>query len=157
MKKIGNGYSKNDPENEAYLSLHSAIRDAKVDEVTLIISCGENVINQLDKYGWTPLTLAAKKGFCEIAAMLIKEKADINAPDGNGATPITVAIKECRKGIVLLLLESGVDINQQDADGYLPIHHAIIQGNEDIIASLVKSGVDLNASDNAHACVSYSV
>jgi len=71
----------------------------------------ENV-NIQEKYGWTPLHLAIRRGKMEMVKFLIEEKnADINIQDKSGWTPLMEAIMDDFTDIVKYLVEQGADLN----------------------------------------------
>ncbi|HXX94741.1 MAG TPA: ankyrin repeat domain-containing protein [Planctomycetota bacterium] len=57
--------------------------------------------------GWTLLHHAAQKDRCEIAEMLLKHGADVNARAGRGVTPLTVAVSNKVPEMAGLLRKAG--------------------------------------------------
>ncbi len=75
-----------------------------------LIDSLENV-NIQDKYGWTPLHLAIRRGREEMVRYLIEEKnANINIQDKSGWTPLMEAIMDDFSNIVKYLVEKGADL-----------------------------------------------
>ena len=59
----------------------------------------------------TPLHYAVDRGLYDIASLLIKNGANVNAQDDNGDTPLMLAVTCEFEEIVTLLLELGADVN----------------------------------------------
>lgn len=59
--------------------------------------------------GWTPLMAASRGGRTEIAALLLKTGADVNARNSQGETALMQAISSGSVETVRLLLEHGAD------------------------------------------------
>ncbi len=69
-------------------------------------------VNIQDKYGWTPLHLAIRRGREEMLRYLVEEKnADINIQDNSGWTPLMEAIMDDFPSIVKYLVEKGADLS----------------------------------------------
>ena len=69
-------------------------------------------VNVQDKYGWTPLHLAIRRGREEMVHYLVEEKnADINIQDNSGWTPLMEAIMDDFPNIVKYLVEKGADLS----------------------------------------------
>ncbi len=69
-------------------------------------------VNVQEKYGWTPLHLAIRRGREEMVRYLVEEKnADINIQDNAGWTPLMEAIMDDFPNIVKYLVEKGADLS----------------------------------------------
>ena len=69
-------------------------------------------VNIQDKYGWTPLHLAIRRGREEMVRYLVEEKnADINIQDNSGWTPLMEAIMDDFPSIVKYLVDKGADLS----------------------------------------------
>ena len=62
----------------------------------------------------TPLLIAAKEGYEDIAELLINHGADINFQNYYGETPFLCAIKEGNKKLIELLFEKGFEPDGDD-------------------------------------------
>jgi len=64
-----------------------------------------------DKYGWTPLHLAIRRGREDMVHYLVeKKKADINIQDNSGWTPLVEAIMDDYPALVKYLVEKKTDL-----------------------------------------------
>ena len=96
-----------------------------------------------DSQGFTPLHICCRngwKGHKEIAEILIKAGADINARNKYGSTPLYLASRNNNIDIVKLLLANYAIINIPDDEGYYPIDLAAEQGRLEIMKLLINSG-----------------
>ena len=126
----------------------TAAEDGNLEAVKQHLAAGTDV-NAWDKYGSTPLLLAALYGHKEIVKLLIAKGADVNAKAGNGWTPLHKAALKGHKEIAELLLASGADVNAKDKTrGGTPLHYAAIRGHKEIAELLITKGADVNAKDD---------
>ena len=98
-------------------------------------------VNVKDRFGFTPLHLAATK---EIAELLINEDADVNAKD-KGWTPLYHAAWRGHKEVAELLIAKGADVNMKDVEGVTPLHLAADRGHTEVVELLITKGADVNA------------
>ena len=93
----------------------------------------------------TPLHLAVKKSYPNLASLLLKYGADINATNSDGRTPLFHAINFSRPELVQKLLTAGANPNLQSAEGRTPLSYAAEQGNSEMIQMLLAAKADPNA------------
>ena len=86
----------------------------------------------------TPLHIAAKKGHCEIAELLIERGADVNASVAFGA-PISSAADAGHEDMVRLLLDHAA-APVTDSTGRSAVHWAAMRGHAGVIRILLESG-----------------
>ena len=85
--------------------------------ITALINAGAD-IKARDKYGWTPLHIAARISTVEVVTALIAAGADIEARDGIGCwTPLHKAAMNGTVEVVKALLDAGADITARTKDG----------------------------------------
>jgi hypothetical protein len=70
----------------------------------------------------TPLHAAAHLGHLEIAELLLRHGADVNARGDGGDTPLHEAANNGHVEVVELLLKHGADIEAEDASKAKPLH-----------------------------------
>ena len=138
--------------------IHDAARNGDIKTVEALLKEHPDLVSSKDeKYGQTPLHIAAFNDRFEIAKLLIADKADVNAPANNGATPLHLAAAKGNKTIVELLLASKANIDALDHDGWSPLHSAIVWGHKDVEDLLRQKGAqDLPAPKIPQAVSSQS-
>lgn len=106
-----------------------------------------------DKFGNTPLHLAASLDNNTAVSMLSKISTSVNPVNDNGDTPLHLAkSSECAK----ILIEHGACVDEPNKqNGNTPLHNALIAGYSDVIKTLVdnhaasdvpnKNGLTVNA------------
>jgi ankyrin repeat protein len=82
-------------------------KDDKIIAELLLNAGAKASINQRNKWGQTPLHVAAPSGNKEIVKLLLDAGADVNAVDNNGKTPLRLAAEGGRKDVAELLREHG--------------------------------------------------
>ena len=97
--------------NETMKKVEELVYNNDLDGFKSLIDSLEDV-NIQDKYGWTPLHLAIRRGREEMVRYLVEEKgADINIQDASGWTPLMEAIMDDFPAIVKYLVEKGADLS----------------------------------------------
>ncbi|MDY7094432.1 MAG: PQQ-binding-like beta-propeller repeat protein [Acidobacteriota bacterium] len=92
-------------------------------------------VNSQDKYGTTPLTMAARNGELEIARYLVSQGADIDQKDSfYGVGPVDWAMFNEHSEVVLFLLKEGAN----SREGVLQM--AVPQGRMELIRAAVEAG-----------------
>ena len=89
---------------------------------------------------WTPLIYAAFNGHLEIAKLLVKSGADVNAVSRNGSSALLVASRGGHIDIVKLLLANRADPNKALESGATALDVALKSENTDIAELLRKAG-----------------
>lgn len=127
--------------------IHEAARNGDVKTVEALLKAHPDLVSSKDeKYGQTPLHIAAFNDRIDVAKLLIADKADVNAQANNGATPLHLAAAKGNKDMVELLLASNANIDATDHDGWSPLHSALTWGRKDTEDLLrQKGGQDLPA------------
>jgi hypothetical protein len=97
----------------------------------------------------TLLHWAAKKGYKDVAELLIAKGADVNAKNKNGSTPLHMAVEKGYKDVAELLIAKGADVNAKDEYGSTPLHMAASSKYKDIVELLIAKGADVNAKDES--------
>ncbi|MFZ5628043.1 MAG: ankyrin repeat domain-containing protein [Spirochaetota bacterium] len=101
--------------------------------------------NYTDKFGNTPLLVAAAYGNAEILQTLMDLKANVHAADADGYTALFYAAQENHVRIIDLLLAAGAEVNAQSRFGFSPLHIAAARGQRQAVQRLLQAGADINA------------
>jgi len=94
-----------------------------------------------------PLSAAAFRGDTQIAVLLIKYGANVNAEDDFKETALDRAARFSSKGVAALLLAHGARIGHRDAMGRTALHEAVEGDDPATVALLLAHGADVNARD----------
>src|SRR5262245_61623627 len=80
--------------------------------------------------GWlTPLMLAVREGDVELARILVKAGADVNAVAGDGKTALALAVFNGNYEAASFLVDSKADVNKADAQRFTPLFWAVDRRN----------------------------
>jgi hypothetical protein len=113
--------------------IHDAARDGDVKKVEALLKEHPDLVSSKDeKYGQTPLHVAAFNDHVDVAKLLLEDKADVNAKSNNGSTPLHLAAAKGNKDMVELLLDSKADVDAKDNDGWSPLHSAVTYSRKDV-------------------------
>ncbi|GFY69155.1 hypothetical protein TNIN_21401 [Trichonephila inaurata madagascariensis] len=114
-----------------------------------------NVADKTTRY--TPLMLSAKNKNCEMAELLLINRATVDARDFLGQTALHFAALNGCQEMALLLLRGGANIlmvdekaevNVVDKDGRTPLHFAAESGYQEIVKVLIQAEAFIDAKDN---------
>ncbi|CAE7856417.1 Ankyrin repeat domain-containing protein 50 [Symbiodinium microadriaticum] len=107
----------------------------------------------------TALTLAAQRGWLEVASILLENGADMEVRDVTGRTPLSWAAEKGQLHIVEELLERQAHIDLPDRKGMTPLMHASVVGQVLVAQKLVEFNANIRAVDKegktaaAHATI----
>jgi ankyrin repeat protein len=133
-----------------YLASGSEINEAAkrgdLEKLSALLKQNPALALSSDETGWTPLHLAAQRGFKEVAELLLAYKAPVNAKSKRGDTPLHWAANG-HKEVAELLLAKKADVNAVDNGGWTPLHMAARAGRKDMLELLLAHKADINAKD----------
>lgn len=135
-------------ENTAHPPLYYATTANSTRLVSLLIAEGAKPDFPSAIDGTTALHWAAYRGYTEVARVLLKANATVNARSFKGWTPLHEAAINNQKPMVLLLIDSGALLNAQADDSQTPLHFAAEQGHGTIVCLLLERGAKVDERDN---------
>ncbi|GJP65035.1 hypothetical protein CLOP_g21955 [Closterium sp. NIES-67] len=91
------------------------------------------------------LSAACRNGHVEIAEMLLKYGASVDAVDVEGATPLLAAADSGFANCVQLLLKAGAQPDARDKVGVTPLIAAAYNGHDEALSALVHHGAAVDA------------
>jgi len=128
-------------------SIFDIARSGSLTELKEAVKQNSNIINTVNKEGYTPLTLACYNGNTEVAKYLVHNVKDINAKSSYG-TPLMAAVVKNNTELTALLLNKKVAINATDPNGTTALHYAVMFNLEEITKLLVNANANTNLKDN---------
>ena len=129
-------------------ALHWAVEREATEIVPLLIRAGANV-KATNRYGASPLWLAALNGDARTIEMLLEAGADPSAASDEGETALMVAARTGKLDAVNRLLARGADPNVKEQwRGQTALMWAAAEGYAPVIDALVARGADVNARSN---------
>jgi len=141
-------------------ALHEAVVSDNIDLVKQLIDQGADVNKPFGSLNLTPLhctvihpsgspiNKAVEGKSAEIALLLIKQGANVNAKSKNGSTPLHLASYYGFKNLAEVLIQKGADVKMKTDDlGMTPLHSAVQRGHFEIAKLLLDNGAEINAKD----------
>ena len=106
------------------------------------------LILKTNKAECTPLHKAAQSGNAEVAELLLKHGAAVEARDKNGFTPLHTAASFNQTKVVDVLLRSGANKEARDSINMAtPLYFPSVAGYMEVVKVLVDSGAGLEEKD----------
>ena len=125
--------------------LHKAVRSDDLQKVDSLIRTGANA-KAADRYGITPLYLAAVNGNAAIIKTLLDAGADPNATDLTGETILMTAARTGIPEALRLLIDRGANVNATDPEfQQTALMLAVRENHPDAVKVLIERGATLNA------------
>ena len=93
-----------------------------VDEVRRLVDNGIEDVNCRDPFGNTPLHVAAHRGHCALAKVLIRRRCAIDGENNDGWTPLHFACLQSDVEMVRTLVKVGADVDARDIALRTPLH-----------------------------------
>ena len=131
-------------------ALHYAVEEANSDACELLALIDEeselSVVNELDREGYTALSLAVKsQDEALVAALLRHSRIDVNTPDAFGVTPIMSSVLLENHSLIDRLLDAGADPTICTHSGLNVLFSAVDREDIRIVESLTQPGRWINA------------
>ncbi|KAI9782558.1 MAG: hypothetical protein M1839_004802 [Geoglossum umbratile] len=142
---LENGAEKGARDYKKQIPLHLAASSGDFDTVLglvgpRMITVDKNGLNAADKYGQTPLHVAARDGHHQIVQLLISEGANKEARAVDSRTPLHVAASRGKSEVVRALVWKGANKGAKDSNDQTPLHLASENGDCDTIRELLGRG-----------------
>ena len=128
------------------IKLLKAARRGNVEENHDLMSTGAD-INCINKYGWSPLMLAAVEGHLQACVSLTQAGADVDLTNDEGDTAVSRAAMRGHYEVVQHLIKQNANINNRSNSGKCPLMRAAAYGHLQTCVLLTDSGADINIAD----------
>jgi quinoprotein dehydrogenase-associated probable ABC transporter substrate-binding protein len=137
---VGKGAKLEAADQDGQTALGVAAQNNKIKALTALMEAGANVNRSVGKADYTPLMLAASSGAVDIAQLLIKHGANVNAKNAGGVTPLMVVAANNAAKVGSLLLEAGADPALRAEDGRTALMIAKSNNSEAVLKLLQQAG-----------------
>lgn len=132
--------------NPAYNQrLMETIRRGDLAQVKWLLANGADPEYRNDPSGMTPMHLAAKSGWVQLAQLLHDAGGDFTQASPNGTTYLHIAAASNRLPMVKYLISIGLDANAHTNKGWTPLHHAARFGSYEVAEYLLNQGANPNS------------
>jgi cytohesin len=122
--------------------IHDAAYLGDVANLKKLLASGVKVDARESLSGYTPLHWA---GTAEVAKVLLKAGAKVDARTISGSTPLHLA---GTAEVAKVLLKAGAKVNARDQNGWTPLHQQAYRGEAGVVEFLLKAGANAKAKNN---------
>lgn len=147
---LDEGANPNQPFPDGISPLHVAVINNFPNIVDLLVQAKSHVNATDATTGATPLHLAALYGRVDIAKILIKGGADVDALMKFNISPLLVAAQFKQTQVAELLLNNKANIKHVDQEGFSALHFSAQNGDEITAKILIGHGAPINLKEKAH-------
>ena len=128
--------------------MHWAVRHDDLAAADALIKAGADV-KAANRYGVTPMNLAAMNGNAAMIRKLLDAGADPNTANPGGETALMTAARTGKVDAVTLLLDRGANVNAKDTvHAQTALMWAVLENHADMVKLLLARGADINAHTN---------
>jgi len=139
----------NAPQPDGTTALHWAVRKDDLETADLLIRAGANV-KAANRFGATPLSLAATNGNAAMIEKLLKAGEDANAVvSESGDRILMLAARTGKPDAVAMLLNHGADVNKTNATGQTALMWAAAERNAAAVQVLIEHKADFSIRTHA--------
>ncbi|XP_066457236.1 fibronectin type 3 and ankyrin repeat domains protein 1 [Eleutherodactylus coqui] len=128
--------------------LHRAVNMNDEDAVLKILQSGHVKVDIPDKLGFSPLMIAAQRGYFRIVQLLIDHGADMNKENGSGKNSLILACFAGHLDVVEYLRQQGASWESRDKGGCTAMHSAVDGGNVKLIEWMISDGCEVDSRDS---------
>jgi uncharacterized protein len=148
QRLLNRGFDPNTPNEKGVPGLMVALQAPAPKTALLLAKHANTKVEFTNKFGESPLMLAAINNQIELATVLIARGADVNRP---GWTPLHYAAAKGHKDMMRLLLEHDAYIDSEAANGTTPLMMAAFSTSPLAVKLLLEEGADPTLVDSANA------
>src|SRR5580700_4927891 len=145
----GPGTSVNAAEADGTTGLHWAVRADDLETVRLLLRAGADA-KTVNRYGVSPLSLAAMNGNAAVIEALLGAGADPNGSLSDGQTMVMIAARTGAPEAIAMLAAHGANVNARESVlGENALIWAAAEDHPAAIRALISRGAEVNARSNA--------
>ncbi|XP_059366352.1 serine/threonine-protein phosphatase 6 regulatory ankyrin repeat subunit B-like [Carassius carassius] len=135
-------------------ALHIAVENCKPQVVQMLLGFGANVQLRGGKARETPLHIAARvKEGEQVAELLLKSGANVNAEQENGESAMHVAARHGALQMIRALIQEGGDVTWKSKVGENPLHVAVRHCHAHVVEEILNSLSNERSRQEAELCV----
>ncbi|MCX5924740.1 MAG: ankyrin repeat domain-containing protein [Candidatus Dependentiae bacterium] len=122
----------------------AAVRNGNTKTVNKMLASGSVDLNAVHSYGYSPLMVAAGKGYGAIVDALINAGAEVDKQNNQGKTALMLAVAGGHVSVMETLIQAGADVNKMDPKGVTLLMIAARRGDVAVVDTLIKARADVN-------------
>ncbi|XP_068152331.1 ankyrin-3 [Drosophila tropicalis] len=139
----GNGNPKHEKQIDATISFLRAARSGDLRKVLEFIESGQiSDINTCNANGLNALHLAAKDGYVEICAELLKRGIKVDNATKKGNTALHIASLAGQQQVIKQLIQHSANVNVQSLNGFTPLYMAAQENHDGCCRLLLAKGAN---------------
>lgn len=128
--------------------LHCAVNINDEEGTRRVLQAGNVKVDVPDKLSFTPLMVAAQKGFTRLVNILVNHGADVNHKNGSGKDSLMLACFAGHLDVVKYLRKFGASWESRDKGGSTAMHWAADGGHLNVINYMLHDGCKVDVKDN---------
>jgi ankyrin repeat protein len=135
----------NDRHTDGSTPLQWAVFEVDVAEVRRLLESGADV-SLANRYGATPMGLAAEIGHTEIIELLLEAGADVDSPNADDQTALMLVARTGNVGAASVLLDHGATVDAKESwGGQTALMWAAARRHPEMMQLLIDRGADVDA------------
>lgn len=128
--------------------LQRAVTKGDVETVKSILpGLSWQAVDSPDKFGLSPLMVAAQRGYVDVARVLLESSADVNFQSSSGKTALMMACYSGHIEVAKLLRQYNASWDLVDKTGSTALHWAVDGANLDMIRWMLQDGCRVDIKD----------
>ncbi|KAM7341268.1 ankyrin isoform 2-T3 [Cochliomyia hominivorax] len=128
-------------QNDVTISFLRAARSGELSKVVEFLESGQITdINTCNANGLNALHLAAKDGYVDIVAELLRRGIRVDNATKKGNTALHIASLAGQKEVIKLLLQYNANVNIQSLNGFTPLYMAAQENHDACVRFLLSKG-----------------
>lgn len=127
-------------------------RNGSLTELNALVEKNPDVINEIDKRGFSPLIIACYRGNVAVAEYLIANVKNINYASAQG-TALAGLVMHFNKDLAEKLLKKGANPNIVDLNGETALFLAVKSNNVEFVELLLAHNADTSIKDKQQKTV----
>ncbi|XP_040217366.1 fibronectin type 3 and ankyrin repeat domains protein 1 isoform X1 [Rana temporaria] len=127
--------------------LHRAVNMDDEGAIINILQSGHVQVDVPDKMGFTPLMVAAQKGYLRLVKLLVEYGANVHKGNGSGKNSMMLACFSGHLDVVQYLRTQGASWETRDKSGCTAMHSAVDGGHVTVIQWMINDGCEVDSRD----------